>query len=209
VWRWYVMSVAAAAVVGIGVGVLAHDEFAAGPARSATPALPTLHGQATWPRGKRIAPAFTLRDQHGRRVRFAAFQGRTVALTFMDSRCKSACPLEGRMIAAAIAAVPARYRPQLVVVSVNPAGDTPHTVAVAAHKWRLPAGSEWLLGTRAQLSRVWKDYEITVEPVAGDTVHSTVVYLIDAHGFERAAFLMPFVPGLVSTDLRALGAGTA
>jgi len=34
----------------------------------------------------------------------------------------------------------------------------------------------------------------------GDIAHSTAVYLLDKRGYERAGFLMPFVPGLVADD---------
>ena len=50
---------------------------------------------------------------------------------------------------------------------------------------------------------------ITVDPVSGDVVHSTAAYLIDQRGDERAGFLMPFVPGLVTDDLRKLATGAA
>jgi cytochrome oxidase Cu insertion factor (SCO1/SenC/PrrC family) len=63
-----------------------------------------------------------------------------------------------------------------------------------------------VLGSHAQLKPVWDAYQITVEPVSGDVVHSTAVYLVDKRGYERAGFLMPFVPGLVAGDLRVLGA---
>lgn len=204
--QWYVLSVAGAAIVGITVGVLLHARLSGGSA-DAHPALPALHGQATWNRGERPAPAVTLRDQHGRTVSLASFRGRTVALMFLDSLCKQACPIEGRLMAAAYRGVPARLRPQIVIVSVDPAGDTPRTVAAALRKWTLPASTTWLMGTRAQLRRVWKDYLITVQPGSGDIVHSTAVYLLDQRGDERAGFLMPFVPGLVADDLRALGTG--
>lgn len=202
--RWYVTSVAAATVVGVAVGVLLHNELGAGSARADRLGLPALHGQATWARGERAAPPFALRDQYGRVVRSAALRGHTVALLFMDSLCREVCPLEGRAMAAAIRAVPREMQPKLVVVSVDPAGDTPRTVARAAQKWGLPRGFVWLLGTRPQLARVWRAYDITVEPSSGDVVHSTAVYLLDRRGFERAGFLMPFIPGLVADDLRVL-----
>ncbi|MCW2963107.1 MAG: hypothetical protein JWO17_359 [Actinomycetia bacterium] len=205
--RWYAVSVAAAAVVGVAIGVGFHSRLMGSAAADAV-AVPNLHGQGIWSAGRRAAPAFVLRDQHGRRVTLASLRGRTIALTFMDSLCKQACPLEGRMLASAIEQVHASPRPQLLVVSVNPAGDTPTSVAHAAQKWRLPASTIWLLGTRAQLKRVWDAYQITVDAVSGDVVHSTAVYLLDKRGYERAGFLMPFVPGLVADDLRVLGAET-
>ena len=203
--RWYAVSVAAAAIVGIAIGVAFHARLtgsaAAGPLTD-----PALHGQATWGSGQRAAPAFALRDQRGRRVTLASLRGQTIALTFLDSLCKESCPIEGRMLASAIREVRGAARPQLLVVSVDPAGDTTRSVERAALEWKLPADTIWLLGTRAQLKPVWDAYQITVDPVSGDIVHSTAVYLLDRRGYERAGFLMPFVPGLVADDLRVLGA---
>lgn len=206
--RWYALSVAAAACVGIAIGVEFHARLL-GSAGAERVALPALHGQATWAAGRRVAPAFALRDQRGRRVSLAAFHGRTVVLTFLDSRCKSACPIEGRMLASAMRQVGGAGQPQLLVVSVDPAGDTRGSVERALRKWGLPAGTSWLLGTHARLKPVWDAYKITVEPVSGDIVHSTAVYLLDKRGYERAGFLMPFVPALVGDDLRVLGRETS
>ncbi|HEY8647164.1 MAG TPA: SCO family protein [Gaiellaceae bacterium] len=202
--RWYAVSVAAAAVVGVAIGVAFHGRLS-GSAAADSAAVPKLHGQATWGVGSRAAPTFALRDQRGRRVSLASLRGRTIALTFLDSLCKEACPIEGQMLASAIRQVAVGARPQLLVISVDPAGDTPRSIARAEREWRLPAGTIWLMGTHAQLKPVWDAYQITVDPVSGDIVHSTAVYLLDKRGFERAGFLMPFVPGLVADDLRVLG----
>lgn len=205
--RWYAISVAAAAVVGISIGAAFHGRLT-GSAAADPAAVPKLHGQAIWGSGRRAAPAFALRDQHGRIVSLGSLRGRTIALTFLDSLCRQACPIEGRMLASAIGQVRAGARPQLVVVSVDPGGDTPRSVARAVRRWSLPAGTLWLLGTRTQLKRVWDAYQITVEQQTRDILHSTAVYLIDRRGYERAGFLMPFVPGLVADDLRVLGRET-
>ena len=203
--RWYAVSVAAAAAVGIAIGVAFHARLA-GSAAAGPTAGPALHGQATWGAGRRAAPAFALRDQHGRVVTIASLHGRSIALTFLDSLCKESCPIEGRILASAIRQVGGAARPQLLVVSVDPGGDTPRSVARAAREWKLPADTIWLFGTHAQLKPVWDAYQITVDPVSGDIVHSTAVYLLDKRGYERAGFLMPFVPGLVADDFRVLGA---
>ncbi len=202
--RWFVGGVAAAAIIGIAIGVAFHAQLNGAAAAEAV-APPQLHGQATWLAGQRRAPGISLRDQHGKRVTLASLRGGTVALTFLDSLCKESCPIEGRMLGAAIRLVGSASRPRLVVVSVNPAGDTPRTVRRALHKWHLPPGTVWLMGTRSVLKPVWDAYQITVDPVSGDIVHSTAVYLIDRRGDERAGFLMPFIPGLVADDLRLLG----
>src|SRR5258708_24328958 len=152
--RWYALSVAAAACVGIAIGIEFHARLL-GTAGAGRIALPALHGQATWGAGRRAAPAFALRDQEGRRVSLASFRGRPVVLTFLDSLCKSACPLEGRMLASAIRQVGGAGHPRLLVVSVDPAGDTPRSVGRALRKWGLPAVTVCLLGSRARLKAVW------------------------------------------------------
>jgi protein SCO1 len=202
--KLFLAAVGAAVVVGVGVGVLLHSVFSGGTANAI--ALPALHGQATWSPGARPAPQFALRDQRGRTISLGALRGRTVVLTFLDSQCKQACPIEGKMLAAAIQQVPQAERPRLVVVSVDPTGDTPASIARAVGKWHLPGQVLWVSGTHRQLERVWREYQITVEPVAGDVVHSTAIYLLDPKGDERAGFLMPFVPGLVAADLKTLAA---
>ncbi len=198
--RWYVVSVAAAAVAGIAIGLALHGRLTGSAA-----AAPTLHGQATWAAGRRAAPAFALRDQHGSHVTLASLRGRTIALAFFDSLCRQACPIEGQMLASAIRQVVPAARPRLVVVSVDPAGDTPGSIAHALRKWRLPVGTIWLMGTHKQLKPVWDAYQIAVLPVRGDIAHSTAVYLLDKRSYERAGFVMPFVPGLVADDFRVLG----
>ena len=202
--RLYILSVAAAAVVGIAVGVVLHGAFAGGSAAAGAPPMPVLHGQATWGAGKVRAPLFALRDQHGRRVALADFRGRSVVLAFLDSLCTGVCPLEARQLAFAIRPLPAAARPQVLVVSVDLA-DTQKTVARAARRWGLPSGFRWLLGTRAELARIWRDYHIAVRRLPnGDVAHSDAFYVIDRDGDERAGFLVPFLPGLLSRDLRVL-----
>lgn len=200
--RLHLLAIGSAAIVGIAVGVVLHNAFATSRAQ-AKPALPALYGEATWKPGAVPAPLFRLRDQHGRRVSLAAFRGRTVVIAFMDSLCTAECPLEAAQLAAAMRPLAAGARPQLLIVSVDLA-DTPRTVARAARKWRLPKGFEWLMGTHAELARVWRAYEITVKVTKTDILHSDAFYVVDRNGDERAGFLSPFIPGLLTRDLRAL-----
>jgi protein SCO1 len=203
--RIFVLSVASATIVGVATGVLLHNVFGSSRAL-ARPALPALYGEATWRSSEVAAPLFRLRDQHGRAVRLAALRGRPVVLAFMDSLCTFECPIEAAQLAAAVRPLPAAARPRLVVVSVDLA-DTPRSVGKAALKWHLPADFEWLLGTHAQLAPVWRAYGIEVRPTKdGDVEHSDAFYVIDRKGDKRAGFLSPFIPGLLTRDLRRLAA---
>ncbi|HET8528426.1 MAG TPA: SCO family protein [Gaiellaceae bacterium] len=194
-----------AAVVGVAGGLVVrvlHD-------RSAAPALPELHGQGVWAAGRRPAPAFALRDQHGALVSLAALRGRPVVLTFLDSRCTSECPIAGRELGSIMRRLPAASRPALVVVSVDPKGDTPPSIAHALAKWHLTGAwtVHWLNApTRAAVARVWRAYHVQVEATTNDIVHSLALYLIDRRGDERTAYLFPFLQSFVQTDLARLAA---
>ncbi|HSB37593.1 MAG TPA: SCO family protein [Gaiellaceae bacterium] len=194
---------AIAAAIGVGAGVAIHLAARSSAARAA-PRLPALEGQAVWPAGRRPAPNFVLVDQRGRHVSLRSSRGRTVVLAFMDSLCHQVCPLEGRTLAQAMAAVPRAARPTLLVVSVDPWGDTPASARAAAAKWRLAGNWHWLLGSRRELAPVWRAYRIYVRRTSGDIIHSDAVYVVDRNGFERAGYLYPFLPGPVAHDLRVL-----
>lgn len=201
----HLLAIGSAAIVGVAVGVVLHNTLSASRAQAdAKPALPSLYGQATWKAGAVRAPLFRLRDQHGRRVSLASYRGRTVVIAFMDSLCTAECPLEAAQLAAAVRPLAQAARPQLLIVSVDTA-DSPRTVAAAARKWHLPAGFEWLMGARAELAPVWRAYRIQVKVTKTDILHSDAFYVVDRDGFERAGFLTPFIPGLLTRDLRTLG----
>jgi protein SCO1/2 len=180
--------------------------FGVGYARTlASATTPILHGDAVWSSGVKTAPTIRLRDQSGRIVSLASLHGHVVLLTFLDSLCTADCPLEGGMLRNIQRRVPPADRPEVLVVSVDPA-DTPTTVGSFVRESHLSPPWHWLMGTRAQLAKVWRAYGITVIPRAGDISHSTVLYLIDQHGDERAGFLFPFPVGEVAHDVRAISA---
>jgi protein SCO1/2 len=194
---------AAIGVVALGAGVA----LALGSGRSAAqPSAVGLEGDIAWAAGARHAPPIALAGIGGRSFSLTSERGRVVLLTFLDSRCHALCPLESRMLAKVVRALPVAGRPDVVVVSVDPAGDT---AASVRHAERDLAGARritWLVGSRALLVRVWSAYGVQVKPVPGDIEHTSVVYLIDRHGDERAGMLFPFSPPFLSHDLRLLAA---
>lgn len=202
---------AVAVLAGAGSGELVHVLRAHG-ASVTRPALPAFHGQAVWAAGTRPAPDFALRDQTGRNISLASLRGRPVILTFLDSQCKSSCPIEGRQLASVLRRLPPAQRPVLAIVSVDQAGDTPAGIRHALAKWGLagPWSVHWLNGsTKGELAAVWRRYGIRVVPTSNDVVHSLALYLIDRRGYERTAYLFPFLPGFVQRDLGRLARAPA
>jgi protein SCO1/2 len=196
---WISLTVGLAISAGVAAGLATKIVLAHG----ATPALalPELHGQATWAAGARPAPPISLEVVGGGPATLAGLKGGPVLVTFLDSTCRSLCPLVGAAIATADRSAPDAARAAVVVVSVNPAGDTPASVQAAIREWGLPAGTRWLSGSAAALARVWHDYGIAVAPGTSDIVHGAVVYLIDRHGDERAGYLAPVLPSFLALDL--------
>jgi protein SCO1/2 len=199
--------IAIAAVAGVGAGLLFHG-LAGGGSRGTTEAAAEVRGQAVWPADRRRAPAIgALRDSTGRPFSWASLRGRPAVVAFMDSRCHQECPLEGRALAAGMRRVPPPERPIVLVVSVDPWRDTPHSVRRAITRFGL-AGFHWtwLLGSERRLRRVWEDYRIQVRRAAGDVEHTDALYLVDSEGFERAGMVYPFLPTWVGVDLGVLAA---
>jgi cytochrome oxidase Cu insertion factor (SCO1/SenC/PrrC family) len=198
----------AAGMIGAAAGAAGHLLLGASRSAAVVTARFGMEGQAAWAAGARVAPPIdTLRDQTGRPFSLASLRGHPVALAFFDSHCDQECPLEGRELAAAESALPAVERPILVAVSVNPL-DTPASAAQAARAWRLAgvAPWHWLMGSRAELAPVWREYHIYVGAgKGGDIPHTEALILIDRHGYERSAYLYPFAQGFVTHDLAVLG----
>ena len=163
---------------------------------------------ATWAAGTRPAPDFTLSNQDGRSVSLSSLRGRVVLLTFLDSRCKHLCRIEGPMLGNLQRAMPEAERPVIVAVSVNPE-DTAVSVRTAARDWGWgPNDWQWLMGKAGQLADVWDAYGVDVQQTPDDLLHSGVLYVIDRAGDERAGYATPFDQQRVAGLIRSLG-GTA
>ena len=197
--REIALALTLAVIAGVGVGgalALSRSSAASSP--------PRLRAQVQWSAESRHAPPFRLVDQRGRWVSLATVHGKRVLLTFLDSRCKGMCPLEGRELAAVGRGLAPDERPVLLVVSVDPWADTPHSERVFAARARWHLRWHWLNGSERALRAVWRKYLIAVKPTQGDVSHSAALYLIDGDGFERAGYLAPLRAADIISDLRTL-----
>jgi protein SCO1 len=149
------------------------------------PQVTIQHGFAGALRPAGIPPAdFTLRDQDGHKAALSAYRGRPVIVTFMYSTCKDTCPLMADQIRGALDAL--GHDVPTLVISVDPAGDTPLNAKTFLARHGLTGRARFLLGTRAQLARVWRAYGI--RPQTSSDAHSAYVVLIDKRGRQRVAF---------------------
>jgi cytochrome oxidase Cu insertion factor (SCO1/SenC/PrrC family) len=211
--RWAVPGVVVLLGLAVGIPVLAvgifrHANAAPAVRLSSAPALP----QVTWPAGRRAAPAFTLRDQVGRRVSLTAYRGRLVIVTFIDPLCRNFCPLTAQALNQVVSQMPASQRPEILAVSVDVYADTRADLLRDFREWELVPQWQWAVGAPAQLANVWKHYEVGVSVVtkhiSGITIHyithSEVAFIVDPTGHMRALFLWPFSPRDVERVLRQI-----
>ena len=106
---------------------------------------------------------------------------------------------------AAFAAFPSSV---LFAVSVNPE-DTADSAKLAASRWGWDWFDwHWLLGSRENLATIADDYGVYVKQTPTDTGHTAVVYLIDANGDVRDAYLAPLPVGRMIADIKHLGGGS-
>jgi cytochrome oxidase Cu insertion factor (SCO1/SenC/PrrC family) len=167
------------------------------------------------------APAFELNDQHGRPVALEDLSGGPVVLTFIYTRCATACPLTTANVGRTLELLgkdAATVRP--LAITVDPERDGPAELRAYAERYRLGPGWRLLGGPSDAVSRVVTAYHAqpiaaaaerdaahanhaTAQP-ADEILHPTVVMLIDAHGALRFAYGPGFDPQDLAHDIRLM-----
>jgi protein SCO1 len=161
------------------------------------------------------ASDFTLTDQTGRRVSVARYRGRVVLLSFLSTACAPTCPLVAQQIRGALDELdppraPARPGPAdsvpVLIVSADPAADTPARVRRFLAAAALGGRVEYLTGPRAELRRVWRAYGVVPAQLAdAGSAHPAEVLLIDRAGDERDLFQVEeLTPEALAHDVRRL-----
>jgi protein SCO1 len=155
------------------------------------------------------APPLALHDQDGRPVTLAGERGRWVLVTFLYTYCPDVCPVIAGNLDAALRSGPGRRAGLKVLsVSVDPARDTPAAVRRYVRRHHLAPAFVWLLGTRSELKRAWRAYDVAVLPGAkGTLTHSTPTLLVDPEGRERVLYDTTVQTADVVHDLGRLAEG--
>jgi len=161
-------------------------------------------GELTPPK---TAPPIALHDANGTPVTLAAQRGRYVLVTFIYTHCPDVCPLITKNLNAALRVIgpSARKQVRVLAVSVDPVGDTPKAVKAYAREKHLFPQFQYLIGTRAELRRVWKAWHVLAVESKPDLVdHVAYTALIDSNGKERVLYDSSVHATQVVHDLRVL-----
>ena len=195
-----VIAVALAGVSLVGCG--------SGTAKPVAPVVTAVQktfagGELTPPRR---APAIALHDADGRPVTLAAQRGHYVLVTFIYTHCPDVCPLITKNLNAAVRSLGARSaQVRVLAVSVDPAGDTPAAVRAYTRRMHLVPQFRYLIGSRAELRRVWAAWHVLAVSTKPDLVdHVAYTALIDRTGKERVLYDSTVHASQVVHDLRVL-----
>jgi protein SCO1/2 len=194
---------AGAAVAVCGCGATTANQ--AGTAHQASnPNRSGLQGLVLTP-AKR-APALVLRSYAGAPVDLASLRGRAVLVTFVYTHCPDVCPLMVSNLAIAQRQLGSEARHlRILAVTVDPRRDTPAAVSAFLATHDATGRMDYLLGTRSQLVRTWRTWDVAVQldnPTAAG--HSAVVYGITASGREAVVYPSDFTPAQIDHDVPLL-----
>ena len=200
---WLGLSAAAAVVLfGLAAWILSTPRVA--PPTGASANGSSLAADIVIPAKSQPAPDFTLTDQDGNPVTLSSLRGRVLAITFLDSHCKQLCPLEADQLAQTQRALGSKSGWSLLVISVAPATDSPDSERAFASTHHWSGDWHWLSGSADQLAAIWKAYSIAVQDSTDNVLHTTVLYLVDRGGYERAGWAGSVQPDRLAHDVRLL-----
>lgn len=159
------------------------------------------------------APSFTLSDQEGRAVSLSDYRGRVVVLTFLYSTCGATCVVIAQQIRGALNELEDEHAraPAVLIVTADPAVDTPARVGRFLSEQSLTGRARYLTGPPSRLRAIWRAYH--VRPASdGRAVFDDYasVLLVDAVGDERVLFQSEeLTPEGLSHDIGKLDRDTA
>ena len=212
--------VAVACVVGLvlasGIVLAGHSTRTSSPpgvgSNTVHPALPGLQGALP---GTIHAHDFTLSDQYGHPVSLRDYRGSVVILALLSSTCGPTCVLLAQQIRGALDELP--HPVPVLLVSVDPAGDTRARVSDFLAQASLTGRVQYLSGSPTELRGVWQAYGALTgtSASAGATndegavrAGAAAVVLVDPDGLERAVLpIEQLTPEALSGDVRRLQSG--
>jgi protein SCO1 len=161
---------------------------------------PNTFEGALMPEGLR-APDFRLRNQDGEPVSMRSLRGRPVVVTFLYTTCQDSCPIQAQTVRGALDQL--GHDVPALAIAVDPPRDTPERAQAFLAKQRATGRIDFVLGSRAELSPLWKGFAIRPQSVTEE--HQARFTLVDARGFQRVGYPgAEATPERLAHDLRLL-----
>ncbi len=151
------------------------------------------------------APPLSLRNYKGERINIDQYRGNAVFVTFLYTKCPDVCPIIASNLGVALNLIPPSKaaKAQTIAVSVDPRGDTPAAVAAFLRRHGVAGRMQYLIGSKAELSRVWKAWGVGSERDAQQPQfvnHTGIVYGISGAGKTTTLYAANFTPREIAHD---------
>jgi protein SCO1 len=155
------------------------------------------------------APPLSLRNYLGQRVNIDSYKGKAVLVTFLYTNCPDVCPLitSNLRVAQNLMGPAVSSKVQIIAVSVDPKGDTPKAVAAFLARHEMTGRMQYLIGTRAELSHVWKEWGVGSERDDQQPQfvnHTGIIYGVTGSGKRLTVYLSSFLPSEIAHDVPLL-----
>ncbi len=201
----FIAVVATAVVLPVLAVLVVHSLMSSNAGPLAGAPTPGAYRGSEPPRGI-FAPDFTLSDYRGHVVRMRSLRGRVVVVTFLDTHCKTKCPVFASDIGTALRLLSAHERSQVVALTltVEPTRDTPRSVRQFLRR-RHALNVDFLLGTTRQMRPLWRAFHIVAAEETGNAdVHSSDARIFDRTGMWVSTLHVPIdlTPANLAHDIR-------
>ncbi|HYM46473.1 MAG TPA: SCO family protein [Solirubrobacteraceae bacterium] len=206
--RLALLALTSALVLGLALAV-ALGGFSGTSRDGSPPTSPSVSGfdGAVLPQSEH-ARAFTLTDQSGRRVSLSSYGGQVVVLAFLYSTCGPSCTVIAQQIRGALDEL--GHPVPVLIVSADPAADTPARVRRFLAQASLTGRVHYLTGPISALRPAWHAYG-AVPASAGRSAfeRSASVFLVDSQGRLRIVFpVEQLTPEALAHDIGRLQSGS-
>ena len=134
-------------------------------------------------------PAFSLHDYTSAAVSSASLRGHVVVLTFLDTKCKEACPIIAGQLARTAALLTAAERRQVdfVAITSDPRVDTPAAIRAFLRRHQALGIVRYLSGPISTLRKLWHSFQILSALESGNAdTHSAPVRIYSREGIWLA-----------------------
>ena len=122
-------------------------------------------------------------------------------MTFLYTTCRDTCPLTTQQIRAALDEL--GHDVPVVAVSVDPANDSARAARRFSLRRQMTGRMRWVLGSKAELQRLWRAYG--VQPQSDREEHSASTVLLDGRGRQRVGFATSVLtPSALAHDIALL-----
>lgn len=132
---------------------------------------------------------WTWTNEEGQSVRFERWRGEPMVVTAMFTSCRSTCPRTIGKLQELYAAFSKQGRtPQFVLVTLDPANDTPETLRQYKAAAGLPASWQLLTGSVPQTQELTDALDIHIVDMGAHLLHDGRIVVFDAQGMPERTF---------------------